>query len=57
MNVVTHRSVGSQPVSLERITKRFGGLIAVVFLKEPLTRVRAASGALILGGLFCLRIF
>jgi drug/metabolite transporter (DMT)-like permease len=35
----------------------FGGLIAVVFLKEPMTRVRAASGALILGGLFCLRMF
>ena len=35
----------------------FGGLIAVVFLKEPMTRVRAASGVLILGGLFCLRMF
>lgn len=35
----------------------FGGLIAVVFLKEPMTRARAASGALILGGLFCLRMF
>ncbi|MBV8764434.1 MAG: EamA family transporter [Hyphomicrobiales bacterium] len=35
----------------------FGGLIAVIFLKEPMTRVRAASGALILGGLYCLRMF
>jgi ABC-type Fe3+/spermidine/putrescine transport system ATPase subunit len=29
MNVVTHRSVGSQPVSLERITKRFGEFRAI----------------------------
>jgi len=35
----------------------FGGLIAVVFLKEPMTRVRAFSGGLILGGLFCMRMF
>jgi drug/metabolite transporter (DMT)-like permease len=35
----------------------FGGLIAVVFLKEPMTRVRAVSGAFILGGLFCMRMF
>ncbi|SDR53707.1 EamA-like transporter family protein [Rhizobiales bacterium GAS191] len=35
----------------------FAGLIAVIFLKEPMTRVRAASAALILGGLVCMRVF
>jgi drug/metabolite transporter (DMT)-like permease len=35
----------------------FGGLIAVIFLKEPMTPVRAMSGALILAGLLCMRIF
>ncbi len=35
----------------------FGGLIAVIFLKEPMTGVRAASAALILLGLVCMRLF
>jgi drug/metabolite transporter (DMT)-like permease len=35
----------------------FGGLIAVLFLKEPMTRVRAASAVLILLGLVCMRLF
>ncbi len=35
----------------------FGGLIAVLFLKEPMTRVRATSAALILLGLVCMRLF
>jgi drug/metabolite transporter (DMT)-like permease len=35
----------------------FGGLIAVIFLKEPMTRVRAVSAVLILAGLVCMRAF
>jgi drug/metabolite transporter (DMT)-like permease len=35
----------------------FAGLIAVLFLKEPMTRVRAASAVLILAGLVCMRAF
>ena len=35
----------------------FGGLIAVLFLKEPMTRIRAVSALLILLGLVCMRLF
>ncbi len=34
----------------------FAGIIAVLFLKEPMTRVRAASAGLILLGLACMRL-
>jgi drug/metabolite transporter (DMT)-like permease len=43
--------------ALRETSVLFGGLIAIVFLKEPPTRVRAASGALILLGLLCMRLF
>jgi drug/metabolite transporter (DMT)-like permease len=43
--------------ALRETSVLFGGLIAVLFLKEPPTRVRAASGALILLGLFSMRLF
>jgi drug/metabolite transporter (DMT)-like permease len=49
------------PIALVAATREtsvlFGGLIAVTFLKEPMTRVRAISAAFILGGLFCMRLF
>ncbi len=35
----------------------FGGLIAIFILKEPLTRVRAASAALTIAGLVMMRLF
>ena len=35
----------------------FAGLIAVLFLKEPMTWVRGVSAALILAGLVCMRTF
>jgi drug/metabolite transporter (DMT)-like permease len=35
----------------------FGGLIAVLVLKEPPTLVRAASAVLILAGLVVMRLF
>jgi drug/metabolite transporter (DMT)-like permease len=43
--------------ALRETSVLFGGLIAVIFLKEPLTRVRTASAALILAGLVCMRLF
>jgi drug/metabolite transporter (DMT)-like permease len=35
----------------------FGGLIAVLFLKEPMSRIRTVSALLILLGLVCMRLF
>jgi drug/metabolite transporter (DMT)-like permease len=43
--------------ALRETSVLFGGLIAVIFLKEPPTLVRTASGLLILAGLFCMRLF
>jgi drug/metabolite transporter (DMT)-like permease len=43
--------------ALRETSVLFGGIIAILFLNEPPTRVRTASGALILLGLFCMRLF
>jgi len=42
--------------ALRETSVLFGGLIAVIFLKEPPTFVRTASGLLILLGLVCMRL-
>ncbi|WP_448951586.1 EamA family transporter [Labrys neptuniae] len=48
------------PIALVAATREtsvlFGGLIAMVFLKEPLTPVRGLSALLILGGLVLMRL-
>jgi drug/metabolite transporter (DMT)-like permease len=43
--------------ALRETSVLFGGLIAVIFLKEPATPVRVAAGALIVMGLAAMRLF
>jgi drug/metabolite transporter (DMT)-like permease len=43
--------------ALRETSVLFGGLIAVAFLKEPATPIRAIAAALILAGLIAMRSF
>jgi drug/metabolite transporter (DMT)-like permease len=43
--------------ALRETSVLFGGLIAIVFLKEPATPIRAIAAALILAGLAAMRLF
>jgi len=43
--------------ALRETSVLFAGLIATVVLKEPATPIRAGAAALILAGLFAMRLF